>query len=619
MALVSTETQLRSMSAGPERFMTMNLMSSGPCTVSKKATSYGRTVRRLKTRDNHTTADVDGARTFVRTSTLTNKPDSYGVADILGTGSMRLHKDTNKPDRQLHHDDIEGSNPRNRWLFRTTRCIDPLEPEYTLPSFTTAPPIAPKFTRDSHDVSDIEGTKSRPLYPLEQRHNHLVEDIEGAQSGWKPRHRRARHEAAPLDHCLNVSDITGGGFRTRRATNPLTPSYRVNGMDVADDPVKSRPRALPKAKDGPFYPLTTADIEGATPGWRPLPQVNPPLEARRHFRNTNFMGDIPGAQADTVKHSICTERHVNPLNPVYDSLDGKPLANPQTPLYKEPVCVEAEAQLDRSIAAEEAATATAAAAATATTPSAATTPAKSQALGRVSSNQEDESRQQQQQQRTHQRQPWKASMRQRPSSEPLASARAGGGRGGDGSLFAYPPPDQPASRTTRALSSAGIWGANPPEGSSSSSSSSSKKETDKRIRRLESEVRLLQRDKEVWQQTRTAVVPGTAIKNNSRGGASSSSGVGGGGTTSRSWPGSSRHRNGREMSSGGTAAAATAATAGGGGAMVLRSRSGDHGSQHAERLVLRSANGTPRVRLTPSERRSAREYTDDVTSVRDLQ
>lgn len=80
MALVSTEMQLRSLSPGPERFMTMNLMSSGPCTVSNGITSYGRTVRRMKTRDNHTTADVDGARTFIRTSTLTNKPDSYGVS-----------------------------------------------------------------------------------------------------------------------------------------------------------------------------------------------------------------------------------------------------------------------------------------------------------------------------------------------------------------------------------------------------------------------------------------------------------------------------------------------------------------------------------------------------------
>lgn len=98
--------------------------------------------------------------------------------DIRGTGSIRLHKDTNKPDRQLYHDDIEGSNPRNKWLFRTRRCVNPLEPEYTLPSFVTAPAVAPKFTRDSYDVSDIEGTKSRPLYPLEQRQSHLVDDIE---------------------------------------------------------------------------------------------------------------------------------------------------------------------------------------------------------------------------------------------------------------------------------------------------------------------------------------------------------------------------------------------------------------------------------------------------------
>lgn len=40
------------------------------------------------------------------------------------------------------------------------------------------------------------------------------------------------------------------------------------------------------------------------------------------WRNTNFVGDIVGAQADTVVHSIRTQRHVNPLNPTYISLDG---------------------------------------------------------------------------------------------------------------------------------------------------------------------------------------------------------------------------------------------------------------------------------------------------------
>ncbi|CAM9740433.1 unnamed protein product, partial [Choristocarpus tenellus] len=349
MTLVSTEAQLRSLSPGPERFMTMNLMSSGPCTIAKDFTSYGRAVRRLNTRDHHSTSDVDGAQPFSRTNILKNKPNFHNVADISGTQSVRLHQNTNKPDRALYLDDIEGSRPRNKALFRTVRCINPLVPEYNLPTFAAAPVVVPKFTRDSFDVSDIEGTKSRSLYRFAQRENHVVDDIEGAQVGWKPRHERARKEAPPLTHSLDVRDITSGGFRTRRITNPLEPAYRVNGMDVADDPAKSRPRALPKAKDCPYYTLTTADIEGAQVGWKPMPKMNPPLEARRHFRNTNFMGDISGAQADTLKHSICTNRHVNPLNPIYASLDGEPLVNPQTPLYKEPACKEAEDQLDRTI------------------------------------------------------------------------------------------------------------------------------------------------------------------------------------------------------------------------------------------------------------------------------
>eukprot|EP00752_Nemacystus_decipiens_P013439 g11902.t1 len=531
---------------------------------------------------------------------------------------MRLHKDTNKPDRQLYHDDIEGSKPRNKFLFRTKRCVNPLEPEYALPSFVIAPTVAPKFTRDSFDVSDIEGTKSRPLYPLEQRHSHLVDDIEGAKSGWKPRHQRARHEASPLDHCLNVSDITGGGFRTRRLTNPLTPSYRVNGMDVADDPVKTRPRALPKAKDGPFYPLTTADIEGAAPGWRPLPQVNPPIEARRHFRNTNFLGDVPGAQADTVKHSICTERHVNPLNPVYAGLDGEPLANPQTPLYKEPACVEAEAQLDRSIAAAE----SAAAAATAIAPPSSTN-SNGQPPARVS-NQEDESRQQASQHGLQQEQAWDAPTRQRPSSEPLQSARtsAGGrGRGGSGGgrrgrvAGDEPGISQGSAATTGATPSARIRGHVAPGGTGSSTS-----EKDERIRRLESEIRLLRgKGEEAWKSRPAA--PGTgalaapnigSTSNSFRRSSSGHSGGGGSGRHSaRSWPGSGRKSGGSEGGGWGGGGS-------GGGAMVIQSR-GKHGSQQAERLVLRSANGTPRVPLTPSERRSAREYIDDVSSVRDLQ
>lgn len=557
---------------------------------------------------------------------------------------MPLHRNTNKPDRQLLLDDIEGSKPRNKWLLRTLRRVNPLEPEYTLPSFVTAPPVSTKFTRDSYDVSDIEGTKCRPLYPLAQRQNHLVDDIEGAQSGWKPRHARARHEAAPLAHSLNVSDITGGGFRSQRTTNPLTPSYRVNGMDIADDPVKSRPRGLPKAREGPFYPLTTQDIEGAQPGWRPLPQVNPPLEARRHYRNTNYMGDIPGAQADTVKHSICTERHVNPLNPVYASLDGEPLTNPQTPLYKEPACVEAEAQLDRIIAAEETA-ATEAAAASATKPQLYQAKEPSKIGNQAEAGQ---SRQQ--------LEAWK---QQRPSSEPLSSAR-GGNKTSQGRR------DTPFSARhgittphTRAASSGGRR--------------RSPNETDKDslIRLLQDEVRLLRKNtgREAWQRRPPTGCAATAPFGNKSGGSSgrlsarswpespadrrqqsintvrqaagtpapdtphplsassSANGRSRGGKLPRSAGGAAPHRpSGRSRSVDGGAGGSSGhswksgegrGVSRGGGAMLLRSR-GEQGEQGAERLVLRSASGTPRVPLTPSEARLAREYTDEVSSVRGL-
>lgn len=575
------------------------------------------------------------------------------MQDIDGTSSLRLHRDTNKPDRQLYHDDIDGSNCRNKWLFRTERCVNPLEPEYTLPSFVAAPVVAPKFTRDSHDVSDIEGTKSRPLFPLAQRKNHLVEDIEGAQSGWKPRHVRARYDAPPLDHSLNVSDITAGGFRTRRETNPLTPSYRVNGMDIADDPVKSKPKTLPKARDSPFYPLTTADIEGAQSGWRPLPQVNPPLEARRHFRNTNFMGDIPGAQADTVKHSICTDRHVNPLNPVYASLDGEPLANPQTPLYKEPACVEAEHQLDRTIAAEEkvnAARATDAAV----------------SYTRQGSNQSDvdtNDRNRNQEDAAQSRHNSVPSRRERqPVSEPPHSARDGvdgahrnrrsngGGGGSRRSPQQLRNNESPASMT--------------PSSSSGDGTRALDNGKDQLIRRLEDEIRLLRKEGgaqgEAWIRPPTpgvAVAPSTGsnsgwISARSWPGATPASARGQGSTPAghlnravktfvpespnplcsassdrageravpqsalRSAPRQASSRSGSVRSSRGRGMAGVeydVRTVGRGG-LVVRSR----GEQGAERLVLRSANGTPRVPLTPSERRSAMEYTEDVSSVRDL-
>ena len=108
--------------------------------------------------------------------------------------------------------------------------------------------------------------------------------------------------------------------RTTRDTNIVEPVYYIHGDKIADD-MRSKPRK-PKPFIADSHLLQTRDIPGATAGDRGSHRVAIPDELRREFRNTNYLGDIPGAQADTVKHAIRTSRKTNPLNPHYQSLDG---------------------------------------------------------------------------------------------------------------------------------------------------------------------------------------------------------------------------------------------------------------------------------------------------------
>jgi len=140
----------------------------------------------------------------------------------------------------------------------------------------------------------------------------------------------------PAHEIMEVNDISKRTHRyidhTNRVTDLLDPKYQMNGMLVTDDPRYTKPKKNPA-----FIPenklLQTSDIEGAQPGWIPPARFNPPLEKRREFRNTNYIDDIEGTKAGTVKHSIVTTRVTDPLNPVYHSLDpGEILPNPLEPL-----------------------------------------------------------------------------------------------------------------------------------------------------------------------------------------------------------------------------------------------------------------------------------------------
>jgi len=319
----------------------MNITTSGPCTVE--------TANRLvtKTRATNRTDDIDGAKPFLRYTQFTNKPDSFQIGDIDGTKSRRLHQDMNKPDRTLDITDIEGTKGRPSRFLSTKRRVDPLVPTYTLPSFRKAPaPEQPHYS-DTMKVEDIAGTHSKPLYPFPQRINHKVDDIEGAQSGWKPRYRNVfMTEERPSS--LDVSDIAKEGFKSTRVTDPNRPVHYVNGMTIQDDLRYCMPKRLPPQKNTPFFSLQSNDIEGAVSGWVPPHALRPAIEDRRHFRNTNFVGDIEGAQSDTVKHTIRTKRNVNPLNPYYRSLDGILLDPPCRPMYHDPAVLEATAHMEAS-------------------------------------------------------------------------------------------------------------------------------------------------------------------------------------------------------------------------------------------------------------------------------
>eukprot|EP00428_Durinskia_dybowskii_P067759 CAMPEP_0170386594 /NCGR_PEP_ID=MMETSP0117_2-20130122/17115_1 /TAXON_ID=400756 /ORGANISM="Durinskia baltica, Strain CSIRO CS-38" /LENGTH=362 /DNA_ID=CAMNT_0010642421 /DNA_START=463 /DNA_END=1551 /DNA_ORIENTATION=+ len=108
--------------------------------------------------------------------------------------------------------------------------------------------------------------------------------------------------------------------RTTRVTDPNNPTYHINGMEYQDDKY-TKPKPL-KKYIADNHLLQTKDITGATPGFKDT------KFERRDYRNINFIQDIEGTQADSIKHSIVTKRQSNPLAPTYQSLDPGELLQP---------------------------------------------------------------------------------------------------------------------------------------------------------------------------------------------------------------------------------------------------------------------------------------------------
>ena len=247
-----------------------------------------------------------------------NKPDFHNIKDIEGAAPAKLHgKFINKPNHFCVKDiPYARSNPR---MFCTNRVIDPLAPQYKLPSFEAPPPYVPKFIRDHMDCSDVEGAKPAKRHHSKVRDTFGVADIDGAQPKAMPKRRNPSKRNEKLDPPAKSRSPV---------TNPLNPAYRINGVDI-EDGAATRPRKMPSAKNYPYYPLLTTDIPGAHSSTSFVKAKTMVSKETERLRNPTNTRDIDGASSDSLQRGLRTKRATDPLQPDYVYLDGDKAYKPR--------------------------------------------------------------------------------------------------------------------------------------------------------------------------------------------------------------------------------------------------------------------------------------------------
>lgn len=220
----------------------------------------------------------------------------------------RLHPETtNRPELCLNTKDVPGASPANARFSDLERGTNPLQPQYVLPGHSERPqpPDAPRFIRDSFDVSDIQGTSSSTFQSSREGFTTLhADDIDGAYVGWKPYYRAHFNTAAGQRDHIGVSDIN----TTSRIVFPTRNPYPDGDVEG------SKPRPLTRGRgEGEMLDvsLRTDDIQGARTR-KTKDNINDPWVGklnRRRFKETNFIDDIDGARAVSAEAAGVSARH----------------------------------------------------------------------------------------------------------------------------------------------------------------------------------------------------------------------------------------------------------------------------------------------------------------------
>ena len=266
---------------------------------------------------NNYNLDIPGAVPR-RYGLYTKKPEFNNTnLDIEGSSPTKLYKNVNKPDFIYSNKDIEFSVPRGHHVFQNNRHLNPLNPEYKLPSYSE-PNIEhnQKFIRDTLDISDIEGAQTKNYYKYKFHDNINVfnEKVDDEMIYNKIKNRKGKNY-----NYLDYRDVYEKKQFSNRHINPLDPVYTLNYLNgesyTYGEIDGNKPSSFSKfntEKDGKG--TKTDDIEYA--------QSNTKGDLRqfkiKYNRPLVYVAEkVVGAQSGTKRVGIKSARMTNPLVPNY--------------------------------------------------------------------------------------------------------------------------------------------------------------------------------------------------------------------------------------------------------------------------------------------------------------
>jgi len=168
-----------------EVYTAMSITSAGPSTLPNQKAP----VRIFAERNVNQCNDIEGATASKPyADKFSNKPADLGY--IHGSAPKALTHTRNVQDLSLFIDDIDGTRHsiKDR-MMRTKRHVNPLVPEYDLPSYVPSDIPEPKFVRDTLSIRDIDGAFPKSARTFAQKDTMRTDDIVGAQACFRPAYR----------------------------------------------------------------------------------------------------------------------------------------------------------------------------------------------------------------------------------------------------------------------------------------------------------------------------------------------------------------------------------------------------------------------------------------------